>query len=81
MANSDDIDYKKLANYLKAKGYLESDEEEIDDDLSNNNKQITGKPSVIVEPPVVYKKVRKPRQLCEKERFDDLESWIKQVEK
>ena len=81
MANSDDIDYKKLANYLKAKGYLEPDEEKIDGDLSNNIKQITGNPSIIVEPPVVNKKVRKPRQLCEKEPLVNIELWIKQIEK
>ena len=81
MANSDNIDYKKLGNYLKAKGYLEPNEEKIDEDLSNNIKKITGNPSIVIEPPVVNKKVGKPRQLCGEEMFEDLELWIKQVEK
>ena len=32
MANSDDIDYKKLANYLRAKGYLASESESESDE-------------------------------------------------
>ena len=39
MANFDDVDYEKLGNYLKAKGYLEPNEEKIDEDLSNNIKK------------------------------------------
>ena len=30
MADFDDVDYEKLGNYLKAKGYLEPNEEKID---------------------------------------------------
>ena len=81
MANFDDVDYEKLGNYLKAKGYLEPNEEKIDEDLSNNIKKITGNPSIVIEPPVVNKKVGKPRQLCGEEMFEDLELWVNQVKK